>query len=330
MQLEKRNLEGTLRSIDKIEDVVFKVQTLVDLAEYVSRDQNYKKEADYLLDLALTATDAFLKNQPVIITFPNSPANSNTTKTITKPITKPTKTITRPTLSETTESKPIDDPPKITIDEDLENYLLLDPKPNTTADKTDKIENVEPKPDDKPSPTERARTNEIIDDNNSGLPSDTNLLNNKPATAPSTTDKPKKPAIADVEVDPDVESSLIVPPRTKKERPPLFVPDSRPTLDDSTPNDVTEKNRTISPTIQPPTITQRSKDGSTIKLQDTTIMSFDEYKKLNQPTPPAAENKTDTTKNPTESLKTPDQENDQSQPKKKPSRPKRKPLDPSN
>ncbi|MDR1290821.1 MAG: hypothetical protein LBK06_06435, partial [Planctomycetaceae bacterium] len=36
MQLEKRNLEGTLRSIDKIEDVVFKVQTLVDLAEYVS------------------------------------------------------------------------------------------------------------------------------------------------------------------------------------------------------------------------------------------------------------------------------------------------------
>ncbi|MDR1052669.1 MAG: hypothetical protein LBL39_00685, partial [Planctomycetaceae bacterium] len=50
MQLEKKNLEGTLRSIDKIEDVVFKVQTLVDLAEYVSRDKNYKKEADYLLD----------------------------------------------------------------------------------------------------------------------------------------------------------------------------------------------------------------------------------------------------------------------------------------
>jgi hypothetical protein len=325
MQLEKRNLEGTLRSIDKIEDVVFKVQTLVDLAEYVSRDQNYKKEADYLLDLALTATDAFLKNQPVIITFPNSPATSNATSNATKTI-KPTKTITRPTLSESPESKPIDEPPKKTIDDDLENYLLLDPKPNTTADKTDKIENVEPKPDDKPSPTERARTNEIIDDNNSDLQLDANPLNDKSATAPSTTDKPKKPAIADVEVDPDVEDSLIVPSRPKKERPPLFAPDSRPTLDGSTPNDATEKSRTL----QPPTINLRSKDGTTIKLEDTTVMPFEEYKKLNQPTPnaaaAAAENKTDTTKDPTESLKTPDQDNE----KKKPPRPKRKPLIPSN
>lgn len=67
IQLEKKNLDETLRLIEKIKSPNFKVKTLVDLAEYVSRDSNYKKEADRLYALAIGAIDALAENKPIVL-----------------------------------------------------------------------------------------------------------------------------------------------------------------------------------------------------------------------------------------------------------------------
>lgn len=65
IQLEKKNLDETLNLIQKIQSPSYKVKTLVDLAEYVSRDRNYKKEADRLYDLAVAGIDALASGKPV-------------------------------------------------------------------------------------------------------------------------------------------------------------------------------------------------------------------------------------------------------------------------
>ncbi|MDR3199002.1 MAG: hypothetical protein LBU34_14140 [Planctomycetaceae bacterium] len=67
IQLEKHNLNETLKLIDKIKSPVIKARTLVDLAEYVSRDSNYKKEAEQLYALAVDGIDALRKGEAIVI-----------------------------------------------------------------------------------------------------------------------------------------------------------------------------------------------------------------------------------------------------------------------
>jgi hypothetical protein len=67
IQLEKHNLNETLKLISKIKSSAIKAKTLVDLAEYVSRDNNYKKEADQLFALAVDGVDALTKGEAIVI-----------------------------------------------------------------------------------------------------------------------------------------------------------------------------------------------------------------------------------------------------------------------
>ena len=67
IQLEKRQINDTLALIRNIKSETFRVRTLVDLAEYVSRDRNYLTEAELLYRLALEAIESLNKRQPVRI-----------------------------------------------------------------------------------------------------------------------------------------------------------------------------------------------------------------------------------------------------------------------
>ena len=65
IRLEQHQLDEALVFIQKIKSETFKVRTIVDLAEYVSRDKSFQKEADQLFRLALTAMEALDRGQPV-------------------------------------------------------------------------------------------------------------------------------------------------------------------------------------------------------------------------------------------------------------------------
>jgi hypothetical protein len=148
IQLEKHNLNETLKLISKINSASIKARTLVDLAEYVSRDSNYKKEADQLFALAVDGIDALTKGEAIVIKIkddlktesvpsssvantrtpsttvfaePKKPTEStSTTSSTSKSPTPPTSTSsTSPTLPRKTsitlldEDKPVDlSPPK--------------------------------------------------------------------------------------------------------------------------------------------------------------------------------------------------------------------------
>ena len=64
IQLEKHQLAEALALVQNIKSETFKVKTVVNLAEYVSRDKNYQSEADQLYRLALAGIDALDKKQP--------------------------------------------------------------------------------------------------------------------------------------------------------------------------------------------------------------------------------------------------------------------------
>jgi uncharacterized protein (UPF0335 family) len=64
IQLEKHQLAEALNLVQKIRSEIFKVRTVVSLAEFVSRDGNYRNEADQLYRLALAGLEALDKNQP--------------------------------------------------------------------------------------------------------------------------------------------------------------------------------------------------------------------------------------------------------------------------
>ena len=61
IQLEKHQLDDALTLVKSIKSEVFRVRTLVDLAEYVSRDKNYQSEAEKLFSLALSSMEALDK-----------------------------------------------------------------------------------------------------------------------------------------------------------------------------------------------------------------------------------------------------------------------------
>ena len=70
LQLEKKQLAETLTLIGKIKSDSFKVKTLVELAEYVAHDTNYKKEAEQLFALAQNGIDALAGGRPVSVAAP--------------------------------------------------------------------------------------------------------------------------------------------------------------------------------------------------------------------------------------------------------------------
>ena len=61
IHLEKHQLDETLAFVKSIKSEVNRVRTLVDLAEYVSRDKNYQSEAEELYRLALAGIEALEK-----------------------------------------------------------------------------------------------------------------------------------------------------------------------------------------------------------------------------------------------------------------------------
>lgn len=110
IQLEKKNLDETLNLIQKIQSPNFKVKTLVDLAEYVSRDSNYKKEADRLYDLAVAGIDALASGKPVEVSTlkPLQSISVIAPKTEATPtLPQSTKLTTKPKLTLAEENEPV-------------------------------------------------------------------------------------------------------------------------------------------------------------------------------------------------------------------------------
>jgi len=64
IRLEKHQLDDALALIQKIKSDTFRVRTIVSLAEYVSRDKNFEREADHLFRLALESMEALDRGQP--------------------------------------------------------------------------------------------------------------------------------------------------------------------------------------------------------------------------------------------------------------------------
>jgi hypothetical protein len=166
IQLEKKNLTAALSLIGKIKSPEFKVKTLVDLAEYVSRDSSYKKEADSLYELAVAGIDALSAGKPVVVKIgaantepkpevkPVAPKKSLTlideTESLPKPAPKPTET--KPVETKVTETKS-DSKKKLTlVDEADEPLPRIAPKPAET--RPAEVKKTEPKPVEELKPEE--------------------------------------------------------------------------------------------------------------------------------------------------------------------------------
>ncbi|MDR3183413.1 MAG: tetratricopeptide repeat protein [Planctomycetaceae bacterium] len=67
IQLEQHNLADALNLVKKIKSPEYTAKTIVDLAEYICRDPNYRSEYDTLYGIALAAIDSVQQGKPVII-----------------------------------------------------------------------------------------------------------------------------------------------------------------------------------------------------------------------------------------------------------------------
>jgi len=82
IQLEKHQLDEALILVKNIKSEIFRARTLVNLAEYVSRDKNYQGEAEQLYRLALSSMEALDKPvdsspaapQPPVVPVPDESA----------------------------------------------------------------------------------------------------------------------------------------------------------------------------------------------------------------------------------------------------------------
>ncbi|MDR2169235.1 MAG: hypothetical protein LBP59_03745 [Planctomycetaceae bacterium] len=302
MQLEKKNLNGTLQSIDKIKNAAFKVQTLVDLAEYVSRDVNYKKEADHLFNLALAATDAYAKKQPIIITYPDANYKPNATQN--QP-TKNTKNKTTKFIFEN-ETK-LDTKPDLKPDAKLDTKL--DTKTETKLDpKLDPIAENETTKNPTTKTESKNKENKIIDLKDNDL--EEIIVPPKP--------KNRQP--------------LIKEPTTLD-----LAPNNNTNTDTET-----NTNKPDAKKNKPPLIINQQINDTKLKLQDPVKMTLEDYQSLNKnnskpTTEPTTKPTTDkNTEKITEPATKPNNTNDpaelltptteeQPKTKKKPTRP-RKPL----
>lgn len=71
IQLEKHQLPEALALVQQIKSEAFKVRTVVGLAEFVSRDVNYRSEAEQLYRLALIGMESLDKKRPFRIDIGN-------------------------------------------------------------------------------------------------------------------------------------------------------------------------------------------------------------------------------------------------------------------
>jgi len=92
IQLEKHQLDEALALIQKIKSETFRVRTVVDLAEYVSRDKNYRSEAEQLYRLAIAGMEALDRKQPFRV---DSHSAKDALLDIVVPQPQPTESITR-------------------------------------------------------------------------------------------------------------------------------------------------------------------------------------------------------------------------------------------
>ena len=125
IQLEKHQLVEALVLMQKIKSETFKVRTVVNLAEFVSRDKNYRSEAEQLYRLALAGMEALDKKEPFRI-------DTDNVKDTAVPPPPPPKPNPAPVISD---PEPVA-PPK--IDQDRRQPMELpddDPPddPNTSA-----------------------------------------------------------------------------------------------------------------------------------------------------------------------------------------------------
>jgi hypothetical protein len=151
IQLEKHNLNETLKLISKIKSSAIKAKTLVDLAEYVSRDNNYKKEADQLFALAADGIDALTKGEAIVIKIkddlktesvlvPNTRMSGSTTWSEPK---KPDESTSITPLLPTTSPTPPSKKTSITLLEEEKPIELPNPK-TESASKTIQKPNESP------------------------------------------------------------------------------------------------------------------------------------------------------------------------------------------
>lgn len=90
--VEKKKLNEAIQRIDQIQDKVFKVQTLVDLAVFVAHDRNYKTEADQLYSLALKGIDALTAGKEVDLKA-NAPSTELSAPVVDSPTPTPLRII---------------------------------------------------------------------------------------------------------------------------------------------------------------------------------------------------------------------------------------------
>ncbi|GHT29063.1 hypothetical protein FACS18942_09960 [Planctomycetales bacterium] len=201
IQLEKKNLTAVLSLIEKIKSPEFKVKTLVDLAEYVSRDSNYKKEADTLYELAVSGIDALSTGKPVVVldTAKNDAVKTDTIKLPEKPVIKPeTNTESKPEVKPVVPKKPL-----TLVDEAEEPLPKFAPKPAETK----------PVEEPKPAETKSAETKSdskkkltLIDEAEEPLPK----LAPKPAeTKPVEEPKPAETKSAETKSDSKKKLTLV-------------------------------------------------------------------------------------------------------------------------
>jgi len=234
IQLEKKNLPAVLSLVDKIKSSEFKVKTLVDLAEYVSRDSNYKKEADALYKLAVDGIDALSEGNPVVIEIPGAavfptPAPKKQITLTDTPQEKPIeiKPVEIKPAAEPVETKPLtplevkpEGRKKLTIvDEEDEKPLPPAPKPSPKLE--DKpvevkpvVEPVETKPaETKPEGGKKLTIVDIDEEDEKPLPKPAPKLEDKPVetdmpkttTLPDTKEEPKSADVKPDSVKPEAE-----------------------------------------------------------------------------------------------------------------------------
>ena len=85
IQLEKHQLDKALALVQNIKSETFKVRTVVDLAEYVSRDKSYRNEAEQLYRLAIDGMAAIDRRQPFRIDSGNLQGVSQQPALLDKP-----------------------------------------------------------------------------------------------------------------------------------------------------------------------------------------------------------------------------------------------------
>ena len=229
LQLEKKQLAETLTLIGKIKNDLFKVKTLVELAEYVAHDTNYKREADQLFVLAQNGIDALANGKPIVLAAPEAERKPVEEKvpprqpTLLERLDTPQPTPQRPPLLDDL----LDDEPVVE-----ETQPVTPPRP-ARPPLLDDLDDEPVVGETQPATPPRPARPPLLDD-----------LDDEPVveeTQPATSPRPARPSLLDdLDDEPVVEETQpATPPRPA--RPPL--------LDDLDDEPVVEMRRSATPLL---------------------------------------------------------------------------------